>query len=294
MNYKYRMHDSRVGRFFAVDPLSPEYPWNSPYAFSENRVVDGIELEGLEHYYTADGKYLGYIGTPFKDNNYTKSRTLNSKADEIHVRNAIYKQQKGTVNKYSKWYSYDVKMAYENSTPKTIGSIGKNNSSSCISESESIFLVEKPINPESQFKNVTTSPESNNGPSMAGASLVAAGSSESGPGVLIALAIYGTYELLTIKPVQTFSIEILEVNPTKVKDLEPGTVVPTPDTDKGNFKKGELKGEKVNKETGEIWSKSKTSHRGEKWKVWPEGTKGRGKTPDRRNVGEDGTIKPGN
>jgi RHS repeat-associated protein len=48
VNYKYRMHDSRVGRFFAVDPLAPEYPHNSPYAFSENRVIDGVELEGLE------------------------------------------------------------------------------------------------------------------------------------------------------------------------------------------------------------------------------------------------------
>ena len=42
------MHDPRVGRFFAPDPLEDEYPWNSPYAFSENRVLDGIELEGLE------------------------------------------------------------------------------------------------------------------------------------------------------------------------------------------------------------------------------------------------------
>src|SRR5690554_5988227 len=48
INYKYRMHDPRVGRFFAVDPLAPYFSWNSPYAFSENRVVDGIELEGLE------------------------------------------------------------------------------------------------------------------------------------------------------------------------------------------------------------------------------------------------------
>ncbi len=48
VNYKYRMHDPRIGRFFAVDPLAPQYPHNSPYAFSENRVVDGIELEGLE------------------------------------------------------------------------------------------------------------------------------------------------------------------------------------------------------------------------------------------------------
>jgi RHS repeat-associated protein len=48
VNYKYRMHDPRVGRFFAVDPLTAKYPHNSPYAFSENRVIDGVELEGLE------------------------------------------------------------------------------------------------------------------------------------------------------------------------------------------------------------------------------------------------------
>ena len=48
VNFKYRMHDPRLGRFFAVDPLAAKYPWNSPYAFSENRVIDGIELEGLE------------------------------------------------------------------------------------------------------------------------------------------------------------------------------------------------------------------------------------------------------
>lgn len=48
VNYKYRIHDPRIGRFFAVDPLEASYPWNSPYAFSENRVLDAIELEGLE------------------------------------------------------------------------------------------------------------------------------------------------------------------------------------------------------------------------------------------------------
>jgi LysM repeat protein len=42
------MHDPRIGRFFARDPLAPKYPHNSPYAFSENRVIDAVELEGLE------------------------------------------------------------------------------------------------------------------------------------------------------------------------------------------------------------------------------------------------------
>jgi RHS repeat-associated protein len=48
VNYKYRMHDPRVGRFFAVDPLAPKYPEWAPYAFSGNQVIHTSELEGLE------------------------------------------------------------------------------------------------------------------------------------------------------------------------------------------------------------------------------------------------------
>jgi len=47
-NYKYRMHDPRLGRFFAVDPLTKAYPYYSPYQFSGNSVINSIELEGLE------------------------------------------------------------------------------------------------------------------------------------------------------------------------------------------------------------------------------------------------------
>ncbi|WP_093672150.1 hypothetical protein [Tenacibaculum sp. MAR_2009_124] len=62
INYKFRMNDPRVGRFFAVDPLFKEYPYNSSYAFSENKVIDGVELEGLEYKTTKDkeGNVTGY------------------------------------------------------------------------------------------------------------------------------------------------------------------------------------------------------------------------------------------
>ena len=56
VNYKYRMHDPRVGRFFAVDRLASYYAYNSTYAFSENKLIDHIELEGLEAY--SPGSYL--------------------------------------------------------------------------------------------------------------------------------------------------------------------------------------------------------------------------------------------
>ncbi|MCT4665133.1 MAG: HNH/ENDO VII family nuclease [Flavobacteriales bacterium] len=48
VNYKFRMHDPRLGRFFAVDPLTAKYPHYSPYSFSGNKVIQFVELEGLE------------------------------------------------------------------------------------------------------------------------------------------------------------------------------------------------------------------------------------------------------
>ncbi len=48
LNYTFRMHDPRVGRFFATDPLTPKYPHYSPYSFSGNKVIAFRELEGLE------------------------------------------------------------------------------------------------------------------------------------------------------------------------------------------------------------------------------------------------------
>ncbi len=47
-SFKWRNHDPGIGRFFNVDPLAEKYYYNSPYAFSENKVVGHRELEGLE------------------------------------------------------------------------------------------------------------------------------------------------------------------------------------------------------------------------------------------------------
>ena len=47
-SFEYRVYDSRLGRFLSIDPLSGIFPWNSTYAFSENRVIDSYEFEGLE------------------------------------------------------------------------------------------------------------------------------------------------------------------------------------------------------------------------------------------------------
>jgi RHS repeat-associated protein len=48
LNYTFRMHDPRIGRFFATDPLTKEYPELTPYQFSSNSPIDMVELEGME------------------------------------------------------------------------------------------------------------------------------------------------------------------------------------------------------------------------------------------------------
>jgi RHS repeat-associated protein len=87
VNYKYRMHDPRLGRFFAIDPLSAEYLGNSPYAFSENVVINAVELEGLEKVYVY--------------NRYT-----NDKGEEITVPSHTYidKQLKVNLNQVNTYY----------------------------------------------------------------------------------------------------------------------------------------------------------------------------------------------
>ncbi|PPK93083.1 RHS repeat-associated protein [Nonlabens xylanidelens] len=59
-NYTFRMHDPRLGRFFAVDPLEQKYPWYTPYQFSGNKVIQFIELEGLEENLTPYLEHLDY------------------------------------------------------------------------------------------------------------------------------------------------------------------------------------------------------------------------------------------
>ena len=59
VQFKWRNHMQEIGRFFNVDPLADKYVYNSPYAFSENRVIDGVELEGLEWEYFMNSASYG-------------------------------------------------------------------------------------------------------------------------------------------------------------------------------------------------------------------------------------------
>lgn len=46
--WKYRFSDAATGRFWMIDPLGSQYAHNSLYAFQENKLGKGVELEGAE------------------------------------------------------------------------------------------------------------------------------------------------------------------------------------------------------------------------------------------------------
>src|SRR5699024_3653516 len=52
-DYGMRIYDPRLGRFLSVDPLEKKYPELTPYQFSSNRPIDGIDLDGLEYVSTS-------------------------------------------------------------------------------------------------------------------------------------------------------------------------------------------------------------------------------------------------
>jgi RHS repeat-associated protein len=48
VNFKFRMEDTRLGRFFEVDPFTNSYPELTPYQFANNTPIQALKLEGLE------------------------------------------------------------------------------------------------------------------------------------------------------------------------------------------------------------------------------------------------------
>ncbi|MDR2204859.1 MAG: hypothetical protein LBE36_01690 [Flavobacteriaceae bacterium] len=95
--FKWRQYMPDVGRFFNIDPLAEKYPYNSTYAFSENRVIDGRELEGLEWASTKDDK--GVITS----RQLTVSITNDSKLDNKQFNKLI----ESTKADFSKTYGAD-------------------------------------------------------------------------------------------------------------------------------------------------------------------------------------------
>jgi RHS repeat-associated protein len=91
LNFKFRMDDPRIGRFFAVDPLANKYSYNSPYAFSENCLINAIELEGKE-------KIDVYVYQP-KTNTFVATYSYMDQALSENVNKYVYFNNYGVKSK---------------------------------------------------------------------------------------------------------------------------------------------------------------------------------------------------
>ncbi|WP_188767943.1 RHS repeat-associated core domain-containing protein [Emticicia aquatilis] len=56
--YGYRWYDATIARFVQVDPLAEKYSYKSEFDYAENSPISGVDLDGLEFYYAADGRFL--------------------------------------------------------------------------------------------------------------------------------------------------------------------------------------------------------------------------------------------
>jgi len=120
INYKFRMHDPRVGRFFSVDPLFKQFAFNSPYAFSENRVIDAFELEGLESILLRDHQVHKLKGNTYQQV-HTSSilyEDVNSTELEIHNIYNIFDKNGDKVSTLNK-QDFTRSMIYNNISSRT-------------------------------------------------------------------------------------------------------------------------------------------------------------------------------
>jgi RHS repeat-associated protein len=82
LEFKYRHYDPAIARFVTIDPLATEYVYNSTYAFQENKLGLGIELEGAELLKRMkDGIKQFFTGT----NNLVKNETFGKAQRQMTV-----------------------------------------------------------------------------------------------------------------------------------------------------------------------------------------------------------------
>lgn len=87
-DYGFRIYDPRLMRFKSVDPLTKEYPWNSPYSYAEGDVIRCIDLDGLEK----------LIVTEYYDKDGNKTRTVLSGMRSKETKEAVNMNMKSALN----------------------------------------------------------------------------------------------------------------------------------------------------------------------------------------------------
>ena len=96
IEFKYRFYNPALARFHNIDPLAQEYAYQSPYNFSENRVIDGVELEGAERLSVHTPGWVYATAQPIRNNHPTSSQ-MNVATAGVVARHPIASSNVGSV-----------------------------------------------------------------------------------------------------------------------------------------------------------------------------------------------------
>ena len=106
-DYGFRIYNPALGKFLSVDPLSPQYPYYSPFQFAGNMPINCIDLDGGEPKPSYTAEDIAYIGPGADTKTYETTGQTISKVDGYWV----YAQMNGAnpaMTKYF-WYDYSAK-----------------------------------------------------------------------------------------------------------------------------------------------------------------------------------------
>jgi RHS repeat-associated protein len=102
--FRFREFNSLTGKFWSTDPIEKDYPWNSPYAFAENRVIDGGDLEGLEYENRTNNNSQGGTYGPLNEATANQTGATLSSGFKTESQQAADRTQQ-TLNTFGKNYN---------------------------------------------------------------------------------------------------------------------------------------------------------------------------------------------
>jgi RHS repeat-associated protein len=128
-DYGMRIYNPGLGRFLSVDPITRKYPFLTPYQFSSNRPIDGIDMDGLE-YITVNVLIKDGKATFLNSIDHTATMT-DAEVEEIHKMPAaeFYKEHSKSYGKEGQGILYNYFTSNEKGELSKVGDYMENKES---------------------------------------------------------------------------------------------------------------------------------------------------------------------
>ncbi|WP_346320789.1 RHS repeat-associated core domain-containing protein, partial [Chitinophaga sp. YIM B06452] len=115
---KWRTMDPQIGRFLQIDPVASSYVHNSTYAYAENKVITGIDLEGLEWVSKIDGSGATNVSVNV---NFSVDKKLKLSPEQIAAYQYAISSQLNSTMQLSSGGTMSGKVTYNGGDPQALG-----------------------------------------------------------------------------------------------------------------------------------------------------------------------------